>query len=270
MKIIEHFSQAKTPHSDGEDGWVMTEHYAAVIDGSTSKAGQNFPDHLTPGRKAMLTVREAIRSLHPEAELNEVLEHLTQALHNITAHASAMPPEWRPTCSAAIYSAHRNTICLIGDCQCIANNHLHQNSKLVDSILSQVRADVLHHLLALGHTEIELRQNDLGRQFIMDALRDQTAFANDCTPCNPYAYPVLNGIPIRPAEVVSIEVESAEIVLATDGYPDLRPTLAASESALQTLLTEDPLCIRRNASTKGLTAGNVSFDDRTYLRLHLC
>ena len=84
MKIIEHFSQAKTPHSDGEDGWVMTEHYAAVIDGSTSKAGQNFPDHLTPGRKAMLTVREAIRSLHPEAELNEVLnisrKHCTTSL----------------------------------------------------------------------------------------------------------------------------------------------------------------------------------------------
>lgn len=267
MKIIEHFSQAKSPRALCEDGWVMTEHYAAVVDGSTSKAAQTFPGGLTPGRKAMLTTCEAIRSLPPQADLCEVLAHLTQALHHLDADDARMLPEMRPTCSAAIYSAYRNTVWLIGDCQCFANNSLHQNSKLVDRILSQVRADVSRHLLAHGHTEEELRRNDIGRQFIMNALRDQTAFANDDTPCNPYSYPVLNGKPIKESHVVCIEVKIPEMVLATDGYPDLQPTLAASESALQTLLLDDPMCIRRNASTKGLMAGNASFDDRTYLRI---
>lgn len=267
MKIIEHFSQAKSPLSEGEDGWIVTEHFAAVIDGSTSKARHSFSDGQTPGRKAMLAVRDAIRTLRPEADLAEIIAHLTQAIRCIDMGKAAMLPEMRPTCSAAIYSAHRNLIWLIGDCLCITNGILHQNSKLVDSILTTIRADILHYLLAHGHTETELRRNDIGRQFIMDALRDQTGFANDNTPCNPYSYPVLNGKPIQADRVVCIKVQSAEIVLATDGYPRLKPTLSASEDALQSLLLADPLCIHDNASTKGLTAGNTSFDDRTYLRI---
>lgn len=267
MKIIEHFSQAKNPLSEGEDGWIVTEHFAAVIDGSTSKARHPFSDGQTPGRKAMLAVRDAIRTLQPEAHLNEALTHLTHAIRCIDTDDAAMLPERRPTCSAAIYSDYRKSIWLIGDCQCIANNVLHQNSKLVDRILTTVRSDILHHLLAHGHTESELQENDIGRQFIMDALRDQTGFANDNTPCNPYTYPVLNGKPIQADRVVCIKVQSAEIVLASDGYPRLMPTLSASEDALQALLLTNPLCIHNNASTKGLTAGNTSFDDRTYLRI---
>ena len=43
MQIIEHFIQGKRNNAQlCEDGWVVTPHFAAVVDGSTSKvAGRN-------------------------------------------------------------------------------------------------------------------------------------------------------------------------------------------------------------------------------------
>jgi len=39
-----------------------------------------------------------------------------------------------------------------------------------------------------------------------------------------------------------------------------------SEELLARLLAEDPLCIGPLKGTKGVALGNVSFDDRAYLR----
>jgi len=56
-------------------------------------------------------------------------------------------------------------------------------------------------------------------------------------------------------------------VLASDGYPDLKETLAASEERLQEILDDDPLLFRKYKATKGMHEGNVSFDDRAYVKL---
>ena len=60
-----------------------------------------------------------------------------------------------------------------------------------------------------------------------------------------------------------------EVVLASDGYPFLKPTLAESEEALLHLIAHDPQCIHDFIATKGLVAGNKSFDDRTYIRFRV-
>ncbi|GCE09255.1 hypothetical protein KDAU_65840 [Dictyobacter aurantiacus] len=46
-------------------------------------------------------------------------------------------------------------------------------------------------------------------------------------------------------------------------------TLEASELALQEVLQEDPLLFRKYKTTKGLQRGNVSFDDRAYIKIAL-
>lgn len=58
----------------------------------------------------------------------------------------------------------------------------------------------------------------------------------------------------------------SRLVLASDGYPVLKETLAESEAVLRELMEKDPLCFRENKGTKGLVKGNDSFDDRTYIR----
>ncbi len=57
-----------------------------------------------------------------------------------------------------------------------------------------------------------------------------------------------------------------DIVLASDGYPFLEPTLDQSERALAELKASDPHFISRFPTTKGFEPGRDSFDDRAYLR----
>jgi len=78
---------------------------------------------------------------------------------------------------------------------------------------------------------------------------------------------VLNGFPIHSNHVIILPVpQHSQLVLASDGYPVLKDTLAESEAALRELIQKDPLCYRENKGTKGLAKGNDSFDDRTYIR----
>jgi hypothetical protein len=58
-----------------------------------------------------------------------------------------------------------------------------------------------------------------------------------------------------------------EIVIASDGYPELLMTLAASEESLRVDLLADPLRIGIHRGTKGVGLGEVSFDDRVFVRL---
>ena len=63
--------------------------------------------------------------------------------------------------------------------------------------------------------------------------------------------------------------EAGEVVLSSDGYPRLYGTLAESETLLQEVLEQDPHCFRIYKSTKGLSPGNVSFDDCAYLHIRI-
>ena len=122
--------------------------------------------------------------------------------------------------------------------------------------------------LLRGATITELSQNDTGRAFIMPLLQRQQYLENNSL-AHDYEFAVFDGFPITHDKVfvhkISSEVET--IVLATDGYPELKASLEASEKALQDVLTDDPLLFRKYKSTKGLQEGNISFDDRTYVKL---
>ena len=72
---------------------------------------------------------------------------------------------------------------------------------------------------------------------------------------------------IMPKSVIKIKVkENDEIVLASDGYPVLKNSLKESEEKLLEILEKDPLLINIYKSTKGLQQGNISYDDRTYIK----
>lgn len=267
MNIIESYVCGKRPdQSLCEDGYVVTPHFAAVIDGSTSKVkGRNG------GRTAMRLVKEAISTLPPDACKDEVLGCLTQALASHNPAEAATQAAYRLTCSAVIFSRKRRTVWMVGDCQCRWEGKTYTHPKDVDTVLTEVRCDAIRYLLQHGHTTDELRLNDLGRAFILDVLRMQTNFQNDRIPGNPFAYPVLDGTCINPDKVPELTVppSAGSIILASDGYPAVCDSLRKSESELERLLKVDPLCIGENAGTKGWLEGNLSFDDRCYLRLDI-
>jgi dGTP triphosphohydrolase len=80
-------------------------------------------------------------------------------------------------------------------------------------------------------------------------------------------YEVLNGKNLRFDLIKTYKVCNGDtVVLASDGYPVLKATLSESEHELNKVIKENPLCNKGYLSTKGLKKGNLSFDDRTYIK----
>jgi glycerophosphoryl diester phosphodiesterase len=76
-----------------------------------------------------------------------------------------------------------------------------------------------------------------------------------------------SSVPDEGIRIVSLPENVESIVLASDGYLILKGTLEESEQALAEVLNDDPLLFRKYKATKGMKSGQVSFDDRTYIKL---
>ena len=271
MKVVEEFLAAKTGNgADCEDGIVVTEGFAAVIDGATDKTRRQFSG-LRGGRFAMLACADAVRSLEPAADASAALAHLSATL------AGRLPdclnPGERPSAVVAVYSQARQEVWQIGDVSFWHSGLGEGGSwrrKTVDRYATDIRVAVLHAELARGADPVALARNDPGREAIIGLLRHQGIFCNN-PGAGEWAYPAIDGSMVPPDLVTihHIPLGVTELVLASDGYPCVLPTLEASEQKLIQLLAIDPLCVGPLRGTKAVAPGNISFDDRAYLRIAL-
>lgn len=253
-----------------EDGIVATDDFVAVIDGSTSKAVHQLLPNMRNGCAAMLLVSKALRSLPADASLAQCCERVTEELANayrqqgVSADHLIAHPEERATASAAIFSLQKQEIWLVGDCQCMVDGVFYDNPKPHEDRIAHERAAILLQMLEKGETDIDsLRHHDIGRDQVVGQI------VLTCHDQNK-KFSVFDGFPVALDKVKVIPVPTgSEVVLATDGYPFLFPTLSESEAALTGLLATDPLCIRQYVATKGLMVGQVSFDDRAYIRFRV-
>jgi len=272
MKIIESNIIGKKSQETCEDGLVMTDDFIAVIDGSTSKTPKHLSPDMKNGRYAMMLISEYIQQeMKADATVDEFCEGITAYIYNKVYQPMGIEeqlrlhPEERLTASAVIYSNQKKEVWMVGDCQAIINGKLYDNSKPYEQEIATRRVTLIQQ----GMTPAEARKSI--EPLLIEAM---LGGQNKC-------YAVIDGFPIyrEGVRVVSLEEESStissfsecntssqEIVLASDGYPFLKPTLAASEAALEHLIANDPQCIHDYIATKGLVAGNKSFDDRTYIR----
>lgn len=271
MEVVEQHSLAKSTTTPSEDAVVVTAYYAAVIDGATPKTAYRYPTGETPGQLAARLISEAIALLPPDATALSAIGQLTQALHQ----EDVLPCD-RPIASCVIYSTRRREVWLVGDCQfatltaqgvmqCI------DNPKRIDHILADWRRAIVTSYLSRGlMTAAEIQANDPGRRIIQPHITRQVRYQN-ARSGHPLSYCMLDGEPVNERDILiyplANDVES--LILATDGYPELLPTLAASEARLAQLLTADPLCIGPLMGTKGIRPGCQSYDDRTYLRISI-
>ena len=190
-----------------------------------------------------------IRKHYKKSMLSRLLEH----------------PEDRLTCSAAVFSRLSREIWLIGDCQCMIGDQYYDNPKPAETVLAAQRAEEVKRLLAQGVSQDELLRNDTARPLIIphmiETMKEQNA-----------TYSVIDGfhIPRQHVKVIELDFQPWDVVLASDGYPFLRPTLAESEQLLQQQREKDPLNIGPNfQATKGFRPDFNSFDDRTYIRFRV-
>lgn len=278
VRIAEKFQKGKRSDALCEDVAVECEGYVAVIDGATPKGKLRWGGK-TSGRMAAETIAGAVESLRPDARCGDFVDAATNAVMKVYASTGrtdvvrAVPCE-RLCAAAVVYSVARRQVWMVGDCQFMINGRLFTNPKYIDKCLAGIRADADSYLLANGHSVEDLRRRDIGREIIYDALCQQSFFENTLCGDGRFNYAVIDGFPLVSArnmpqsmKVMCVDVaQGSEVVLATDGYPELHATLAETEKTLGEMIEEDVLCVSLNRQTKGVMSGNNSYDDRTYIR----
>ena len=287
MKIIESSIIGKKSPEACEDGMVVTDDFIAVIDGSTSKTPKHLNPDMKNGRYAMMLISEYIREeLKADASVDDFCQGVTAYIYNKVYEKLGVEerlkehPEERLTASAILYSRTRNEVWMVGDCQAIIAGKLYENGKPYEEEIARKRVELIEQGLSPAEARKQIEP------LLIEAMlsgQNQT-------------YTVIDGFPIyrEGVKVVSVSdscsvqdsvsasdsvpcsdsvsasgtifVSSSEIVLASDGYPFLEPTLAASEAALAEQIANDPQNIHSFIATKGIVEGNKSFDDRTYIR----
>lgn len=268
MEIIEQKIVGKRNDSQPscEDGIAVNENFIAVIDGSTSKTNFRFNPYMSNGRYCMMLILRYIYDMPKNITLREFCEGITSYIHSYygtNEYDLRLHPEKRLCASAVIYSRYYSEIWMIGDCQCMVDGQLHSNRKPSEQIVAEKRAK-LFMKMANNHPDMIQDGNlvkDYARKAILPDLIKAMEDENK-------TYAVIDGFPIFTDGVRTIKLNSGEhqVVLASDGYPFLCNTLHKSESKLKKQLATDPYNIKSFLATKGLMAGNVSFDDRAYIR----
>lgn len=291
MKIIESSIIGKKSPEACEDGMVVTDDFIAVIDGSTSKTPKHLNPDMKNGRYAMMLISEYIREeLKTDASVDEFCQGVTAYIYNKVYEKLGVEerlkehPEERLTASAILYSRTRNEVWMVGDCQAIIAGKLYENGKPYEEKIARKRVE----LIAQGLSPAEARKQI--EPLLIEAMlsgQNQTYTVIDGFPIYREgvkvvsvsdsssvqdSVPASDSVPCSDSASASgtISVSSSEIVLASDGYPFLEPTLAASEAALAEQIANDPQNIHSFIATKGIVEGNKSFDDRTYIRFVYC
>lgn len=269
VKIIESFIKGKKNNKKlCEDGLVITENYISIIDGVTSK-GNTLWQNMTSGVYVKKLLINAINNMSPNLNAEDSILYLNTLIKeeyeksNMYEYVKEHPEE-RLQANLIVFNISKNEIWMWGDCQALINKKLYHKEKKIDKILSEARSLFVDLELKNGKTVKDIIKNDTGRKYILPLLKQSIVYNNTI---GEYGCNVLDGFEIMPKSVIKIKVkENDEIVLASDGYPVLKNSLKESEEKLLEILEKDPLLINIYKSTKGLQQGNISYDDRTYIK----
>lgn len=249
------------------DAYVWTENYIAVLDGATPKGnflwngqkGDTFVSHL---------LADAIVSMDKDFNASEAIMYLNNIVREeYKKHGldfSLLQPEERLQCSIIIYSLAKKEIWSFGDCMLRINEREFYNIKEGDRLFAALRAFCIQiEKDKRGANINELELSEYGRECILPYLKQYVTLANQNVP---FGYDVIDGGNINVNHIKIYAVQKNDcVVMATDGYPRLFASIEETEDYLQKALKTDPMCIDILRSTKGISQGNVSFDDRTYV-----
>ena len=285
MKIIESSIIGKKSPEACEDGMVVTDDFIAVIDGSTSKTPKHLNPDMKNGRYAMMLISEYIREeLKTDASVDEFCQGVTAYIYNKVYEKLGVEerlkehPEERLTASAILYSRTRNEVWMVGDCQAIIDGKLYENGKPYEQEIARKRVELIEQGLSPAEARkqiepllIEAMLSGQNQTYtVIDGFpiyREGVKVVSVSDSCSVQdSVPASDSVPCSDSASAldTIPSSSSEIVLASDGYPFLKPTLAASEAALAEQIANDPQNIHSFIATKGIVEGNKSFDDRTY------
>ena len=227
----------------------------------------------------MRTVAAFIKKMPKDISCHQFCKGATEAIRRRYIKALlphlAGHPEDRLTASCIVFSRLRRELWMIGDCQALVSPHeankpheahkphepnkpqFFDNPKPYEQELAQLRANII----ANSPTPEAFLENDTAREAIIPRMLETMQHQNN-------GYSVIDGFPVdeKHVSIIPLDFQPWHIVLASDGYPFLCPTLAESEARLDEQRQGDPLNIGPAfMATKAFIPGNNSFDDRAYI-----
>lgn len=247
-----------------EDGIFISNDFIAVIDGVTSKGKLLWNGHKS-GVYAKDLIMNLLKNIPSDISNVALFNSINKLFKNEFAkrNISDSINEYLRA-SLIIYSGHYKEVWSYGDCQCMINTQYYPHTKIVDEYISNIRALFIESYIE-SNLKVERNYiNTISREVINVFIQRQLYLENKNSE---FSYGVLNGQPINRnfLNIYAVE-DGAEVILASDGYPRLFSTLKESEQNLKGVLVEDPLCYKQYKSTKGVEKGQLSFDDRAYIK----
>ena len=269
LKPIESKSVAKCNDDRGNhDGLVVTDAYIAVFDALQARgwrAWGGWPAGVF-ARKLMISTLE---ELDGDLDAQTVVRTLQEKLQEETARCIEGMEDKNvyayPQSRVLIYSAARHEIWRLGDSPFCINGELnYQRSELLEKA-AENRAEVMERFLANSLSDLrDLINTDYGRSSSMDIIIEEEKRIDGVE--------TLSGRPDVDIETLLANVEvfpvepGAEVILASDGYPRILPTLSESEKWLEDERARDPLFVHDFKALAGAKDEETGYDDRTYVR----
>ncbi len=269
-KIISIEQLLQSKYSDPkrtEDLIVFNEHFVAVFDG-TSALHHTTYEAKTIGQLIVGSARDFLLTVKPDITSGQFLSQLSDHINKIKLELGIFEMRHTGGLVFCVYSKNKHEIWQLGDCQALTKNRDFLQPFKIEKILSSFRSAFLEAKLVQGSTVKELLKSDPSIPMINKFLTAQQNFANSS---NRYGYSVVNGDPVSLShfKIHKLSLTEKEIVLASDGYPEIFLSLEESENHLLHLTEKDPLCIHEILSPKGKYPGQISYDDRAYIRFRL-
>lgn len=265
FRVIESLcATGKESEAKKEDRLIVTEHFAAVIDGATSSG----PIGDRPGGiVAAEAVEQTVKGLSPDATVRDFVDRATASIAQAIGN---WPDEtiMRPSAVAAVWSRARGEVWRVGDCHVRIDGRNYTGGKEIDHVGYQFRCAVIRARLRLGLTSLEAEQRiPTMEQPFRPLVLAQHAFLNLDSE-DPLAYGALAGtfVPNRFIEVFPA-TDASEIVLASDGFLEPPATLAEGLAEIARIRENDPLMVDLVVGSRPFMPGRDYFDDTTYLRI---
>lgn len=273
IKIMETFLKGREKDiTKCEDGFVVTDNYAVMIDGAGTPSPMAF-NGKKGGRHIMEVISECIPYLQPDLTHETFLEALNTAItknYEVNGWYEELEANvnLRPMASVLVFSKTKNQLWFYGDCKALVNGTQYENPKQIDDVMLNARKMVIEGELLKGRSQEELLQHDMGRDYIETLLAYQRLFLHNKTN-DLLGFSMIDGFDflLDRIKVVDLPKGLDQLVMTTDGYSVLKGTFAATEETLMNQLKNDPLSINELKGFKVYTNQFNSFDDRAYLRI---
>lgn len=266
MQIIETFSLGKKNKDElNEDRIVITDDFAVVMDGVTTKSCPEI-NGKSGGRFAVDCGEAIIKTFKKDITAREAVDILTDGLAKEVARYVQLEKDIdKPAFALIVYSKHRKEIWRVADPFLMIDGKDYSKHLKLDEIFAAVRSLFIEISLMKGAKPEDILKDDIGRNFIKPLISQGYLFCNNTD--SEYGHGVVNGdkVPDKFLEIIDAS-DAKEIVIASDGYPQIFPTLRESEEFLKNVLSNDRLLYKQYKTTKCVVDGNISFDDRSYVR----